>query len=139
MATTATESLTSRQQEVLDLITEGKEPTEVAKQLKVTPQQIYSTRRKLIQDGYLTPTGRVRRTKNGPTPQPVEEAPEVIPADFDGVDPVAVLRDRKDKLGAEIHRLTDLISQAQTRLEEMSAEETRVVGALEVLVPSNGR
>lgn len=120
MTTTATQALTPKQTQVLDLLKRGTAPAEIAKRLKISPSGVYGHMRNIRQAGYEIP-----ESGNGPDPAsaPTQLPPQTTLVDQDLTPPTPVL-DPAQALQAAIaegKRRTEAIDVEVSDLHEQCA------------------
>jgi predicted ArsR family transcriptional regulator len=111
------EGLTERQRNVLHLVREGKNPTDIGKELGVSSQAVHGHLRKLRDLGFISepagpPRGAAARKANGRR-EPVEPESALLAVQRAINEQLALVDARMAEIGAEITALED----ERTRLE----------------------
>lgn len=120
---TTTKPLTARQGDILARLKRGETPKQIAADIGTSDNNIYQTRRRLVKDGHLPETPRLKSARKRRSV-----------ASSNGTDPViAVLEKRAAEVAAEIDGLSSLLTQGAEKLTGLGQEASRLNDALEVL------
>lgn len=114
-------ALTERQQQIKDLMEQGKKPDEIAKTLGITTNAIYQQLRRMR--GGAKKSGR-KSARKPATPRPAP-APQVAAA-VPHVTPLQAVRARRDEIKHEVRDCDQAVAAAERALAAAEAQAAKV-------------